>query len=125
MSDRILIDGIEFYGFHGVAEAERAVGHRFRADVTLELDLHGAGASDNLTQTVDYGAAVTEVLAVGTGEPVRLLETLAERTAARLLASFPLLRAVEVRITKLLPPVPAVVAACSVEIRRERVRGDA
>ena len=120
MADRFVVEGIEFYGFHGVPAAEREIGHRYRADLVMELDTAPAGQADDVSLTVDYAAAARTVVEIGTGPGVQLLETLAERMAARLLADWPLLRAVEVRVAKLLPPLPLQIAAAAVEIRRER-----
>jgi 7,8-dihydroneopterin aldolase/epimerase/oxygenase len=119
-SDRIRLEGIEFYGFHGVPAAERETGHRYRVDLELELDLREAGRTDDLRLTVDYAAAARLVVEVGTGDSVRLVETLAARMAARLLTEFPLVEAVELSVAKLHPPVPLPVAASVIRIRRER-----
>src|SRR5690348_16789339 len=104
MTDRIEIEGIEFYGFHGASAAEQEIGHRFRADLTLEMDLAPAGSTDDLNLTAHYGIAAQLVAEIGTGPSVHLVETLAERMAARLLEEFPVVRAVELRVAKLLPP---------------------
>jgi 7,8-dihydroneopterin aldolase/epimerase/oxygenase len=122
VKDRILLEGIEFYGFHGVPAAERETGRRYRVDVALELDLRPAGQADDLELTVDYGAAARLVVEEGTGAPVRLLETLAERTVERLLREFPRVEAVEVTVAKLHPPIPYVVGSSAVRIRREAER---
>ena len=118
--DRIRIEGIEFYGFHGVSAAEREVGHRFRVEVVLELDLRPAALSDDVTATANYAEVSRELLAVGTGPSVQLVETLAERMAARVLASFPLVQAVELQVAKIHLPAPLQVQAAVIELRRER-----
>jgi 7,8-dihydroneopterin aldolase/epimerase/oxygenase len=123
MDDRILLRSIEFYGYHGVPAAERRIGHRFSVDVALPLDLAGAGRSDALDATVDYGDLCRRVLEVGQGPSVRLIETLAERIAAACLEAYPAVAAVQVTIRKLLPPLPATVAAAEVEIHRQRDPG--
>ena len=120
MTDRIRITGIEFHGYHGVSPAEQQVGHRFRVDVEIELDLRAAGRSDDLEQTVDYAEAARLVLEVGTGPSVRLVETLAERMAARLLERFPRVRAVELRVAKIHPPTPLLFTASEIQVRRTR-----
>ena len=120
MLDRIRIEGIEFHGFHGVPEAERAIGHRYRVDLTLELDLRPAGLSDDLTLSVDYGAVAARVVEIGTGPSVQLVETLAERIAATVLAEHPLVQSLQVRVAKIHPPVPVQFAASAVEIHRAR-----
>ena len=118
--DRIELEGIEFHGFHGVPEPERAIGHRYRVDLSLELDLRPAGQSDDLRLTVDYGEVARRVIEIGTGPSVQLIEALAERITAAVLEEYPPVRAVDVRVAKLQPPFPVVLEACAVRIRRAR-----
>jgi dihydroneopterin aldolase len=120
VADRILLRGIEFYGFHGVPAAERETGHRFAVDLALELDLRAAGRADDLGETVDYGEVCRQVLAIGQGPPVQLIETLAERIAATCLTCYPKIEAVEVTVRKRLPPVNTVVEEAGVRIYRRR-----
>lgn len=119
-TDRIRIEGLEFHGFHGVPPEERVIGHRYRADVELELDLRAAGQSDDFRQTVDYAQAARVVLEVGTGPSVQLVETLAERMAARLLEEFAIVTAVALSVAKVHPPVALPIGRCVIVIRRER-----
>jgi dihydroneopterin aldolase len=118
--DRILIQGLEFHGFHGVPAAEREIGHRYRVDAALELDLRPAGSSDDFQLTVDYGEAARLLLEIGTGESVQLVETLAERMAQTLIERCAAVMAVELTVTKVHPPVPVPLAGCAVQIRRTR-----
>ena len=120
MKDRIRIEGIEFHGFHGVAAAEREVGHRFRVHVELELDLRPAGLADDVSLTVDYAAAARVVTVLGTGASVHLVETLAEKMAAGLLEEFPQVEAVELWVAKLHPPVALLFTASEIHILRRR-----
>ncbi len=117
MADRILIHGIQFFGYHGVHEEERKLGQRFLVDVELGLDLREAGRSDDLAATVDYGRVYALVMAIGTREHFRLLEALASRIASSILEQMPV-RQVTVRVTKVSPPLPGVVGGVSVEISR-------
>jgi len=80
--DRIDLRGLRVRGFHGVLPEERRDGQDFVVDVTLHLDLSGAGESDDLAQTVHYGELAERLAAVVAGDPVDLLETLASRLAA-------------------------------------------
>ncbi len=123
VSDRILLHSIEFYGYHGASAEERRIGHRFAADVILHLDLAHAGRSDSLELTIDYRDVCRQVLSVGEGTPVTLVETLAERIAAACLNHYPAVAEVEVRVRKLQPPLPAIVGAAEVAIRRTRGQG--
>lgn len=77
--DRILLKGMRFHGYHGVLPQERAEGQPFEVDLEVELDLGRARRSDALEETVDYRLLYRAVKDVVEGEPVNLLEHLAER----------------------------------------------
>lgn len=117
--DRITITGIEAFGHHGVLPHEREYGQRFVVDVALGVDLSVAAASDDLHDTVDYGALSADVAAIVGGEPVALIETVAERIAQRCLTDRRV-QTVEVTVHKPSAPVPVVAAEVSVTLRRER-----
>ena len=80
-ADRIALTGLTVRGFHGVFDFERREGQDFVVDVVLELDTAPAAATDDLTNTVHYGELAAALAAVVAGEPVNLLETLAQRLA--------------------------------------------
>jgi dihydroneopterin aldolase len=79
--DRILLNGLVFFGRHGCLEAERELGQKFLVDVELECDLSLASLSDEISDTVDYVAVYEAAREVMEGEPARLLESLAQRIA--------------------------------------------
>lgn len=81
MTDEISVLGVECFGHHGVFDHERRDGQPFVVDLTLGVDTRPAAASDDLRDTVDYGSLVDRVTAVVTGDPVDLIETLADRVA--------------------------------------------
>ena len=97
--DRITVHGLTAHGFHGVYPAEREHGQTFRADAVLELDTAPAAATDDLELTVNYAELAQRLHAVLTGEPVDLLETVAQRLADVCLAN-PLVDAVEIAVHK-------------------------
>jgi dihydroneopterin aldolase len=117
MPDRILLHGIQFYGYHGVYEEERRLGQRFVVDVELHLDVGGAASQDDVAAAVDYRAVQSVVLEIGTQRQFKLLETLASRIASTLLERF-VIRQVTVRATKPAPALPGVLAGVSVEVTR-------
>ncbi|MDA0563562.1 dihydroneopterin aldolase [Streptomonospora sp. S1-112] len=84
--DRIRLTGLRAFGRHGVLPQERAEGQEFTVDVALALDLREAGRTDDLAATVHYGELADRLVAVVGGEPVDLIETLAERLAQVCLA---------------------------------------
>lgn len=117
--DRIALTGITAVGHHGVFEHERRDGQPFIVDVVLHLDLRPAGQSDDLTQTAHYGELAEQVTKLITGDPLNLIEALAERIAAHVLASFPV-NAVEVTVHKPKAPIEVPFGDVTVSIYRER-----
>ncbi|MCS6923179.1 MAG: dihydroneopterin aldolase [Fimbriimonadales bacterium] len=118
--DQIFVEGIEFYGYHGVPDAEQQIGHRYRVDLTVDIDLSAAGRTDDLSQTVSYGDLARLVIQIGTTQQVRLLETLAERMCAAILERFPAIQRVELRLAKRLPPTGTITELAGVKIVRGR-----
>ena len=105
MTDRIALTGLRVRGRHGVLPDERRDGQDFVVDAVLHLDLRPAGASDDLSRTVHYGELAQALAAVVAGEPVDLLETLAQRLADVCLADGRVERA-EVTVHKPQAPIP-------------------
>ena len=118
-TDRIVLRGLRGHGFHGVYDAERATGQPFVVDVELVLDLRPAAASDDVTDTVHYGELAQSVVAVVEGEPVALLETLAQRVADLCLAD-PRVAETTVTVHKPQAPVPVGFDDVAVTIVRRR-----
>src|ERR671930_143619 len=52
--DWITLEGMVFYGLHGVDPAEKSLGQRFIVDVALQRDLRKPGRTDNLYDTINY-----------------------------------------------------------------------
>lgn len=118
--DRVLLEGLSFYGYHGALPAEQMLGQPFVVDCALTLDLAPAGTTDDLALTVDYGAVFRDIRAIVEGPPVQLLETLATRIAGNLLARYPI-HEVWVRVSKPRAPLPgAVFSRVAVELARRR-----
>ncbi len=122
-SDRIILEGMQFYGYHGGSPEERSLGQPFQVDLEAELDLSVAGKSDNRNDTVSYTHLYRIVKEVMEAEPQNLLEALAEEIARRSLDSFPLLQGVRIRVKKTRPPIKgAVLSGAAVEVYRRRQR---
>ena len=117
--DRIAIHGLSAHAFHGVYEAERRLGQTFRVDAVLELDTAPAAADDDLERTVNYAELARALHVVLTGEPVDLLETLAQRLADVCLED-PLVDAVEITVHKPEADLGVPFNDVTVAIRRER-----
>jgi dihydroneopterin aldolase len=119
-SDLILINGLEFYGYHGASEQEQTVGHRYCVDVRLSVDTRPAASSDRLSDTVSYSRVAKRIVEVGTLEQYRLLEALAEHLTTLIFTEFPPVLAVQIRVQKICPPMNAIVSSVGVEITRRR-----
>ena len=117
--DRIAVRGIRAHGHHGVYAEERATGQPFVVDVVLHLDLAPAAASDDVGDTVHYGELAQQVVAAIEGEPVNLVETLAQRVADLALAHSQV-DEVEVTVHKPEAPVGVPFEDVAVTIRRGR-----
>ncbi len=118
--DRIILEGMQFYGFHGVNAEERALGQPYVVDLAVEMDLGVPGKSDRLDDTVSYTHLYRSVQKVLEGESKNLLEATAEAVASRVLEEFPV-KAVQVRVKKPRPPIKgSVIENAVVEIYRVR-----
>ena len=119
MTDRITLTGLRVRGHHGVYGFERAEGQDFVVDVALDLDLGPAAASDDVADTVHYGELAGRLAEVVAGEPVNLIETLADRLATVCLAD-ERVAAATVTVHKPGAPIPHEFADVAVTLRRER-----
>ncbi|MFI0420180.1 dihydroneopterin aldolase [Spongiactinospora sp. 9N601] len=119
-TDTITLTGLRARGFHGALAAERQLGQEFVVDATLFLDTAPAAAGDDLAKTADYGELAVRLTKVVEGEPVALIETLAQRLADVCLAISPLVEAAQVSVHKPAAPVPVPFGDVVVTITRRR-----
>lgn len=117
-ADRLILQNMVFYGYHGVFAAEKELGQRFEVDVDLYLDLKQAGINDDLEATVNYVEVYTLIKEIVEEREFNLLETLAEQIADQLMAAFPL-EEIVVRVRKPQPPIGGLMDYFAVEIRRQ------
>ena len=119
VSDEIALTGLRVFGRHGVYDEERRVGQDFVIDLVLRLDTRPAAASDDVADTVHYGELAEQVATIVGGDPVDLLETLADRIARQVLTDA---RVDTVRVTVHKPdaPIPLTFADVAVTIERAR-----
>lgn len=118
-SDRIELRGLRVYGYHGCFDFERRDGQEFVVDITLWLDFAVAAASDELSATVDYGELAQRAVAIVSGPPRNLIETVATEIADEVLTDERVMRA-EVVLHKPSAPIPHTFADVRVVATRER-----
>jgi len=118
--DRIILEGMQFYGFHGLFPEENKLGQRFAVDLVLYTDTSKAGETDNMHDSIHYGHAYEIVKEIVEQKVLNLIEAVAEEIAARLLEHFDLLQACKVKVIKPDAPIPGHFKSVAVEIYRER-----
>ncbi|CAN7206808.1 dihydroneopterin aldolase [Microbacterium foliorum] len=119
--DEIVLTGLTVFGRHGVYDHERENGQEFTIDLRLKMPLNDAAASDDVADTVHYGELAEKVAEVVAGEPVNLIETLAERIAAVALTD-PRVHSVTVTVHKPHAPIPLTFSDVAVTVHRARQR---
>jgi dihydroneopterin aldolase len=119
VADRIELRGLTVRGNHGVFDHERRDGQDFVVDITVWIDLAAAAASDDLADTLDYGALAQRAAAVVAGPARNLIETVAAEIADGVMTD-PRLHAVEVVVHKPDAPIPLTFSDVAVVARRSR-----
>ena len=117
--DQIALRGLVGFGRHGVFDFEREQGQTFVVDVSCRLDLSAAARTDDLTETLDYGRLAAAIVADIEGEPLNLIEALADRVAQTCLRT-PAVAEVEVTVHKPEAPMPVDVSDVAVTLVRSR-----
>lgn len=122
MRDKIIIKGMDFFGYHGLLEEEKVLGQRFIVDLELFLSLEQAGSNDDLSLSINYAEVFSVVSKIVREDRFLLIEALAESIANTLLTNYPL-NAVLVQVKKPQAPIPGIFDYVAVEIYREASNG--
>ncbi|MGD0620939.1 MAG: dihydroneopterin aldolase [Thermacetogeniaceae bacterium] len=115
--DKIIMQGMEFYGYHGVLPAEQEIGQRFLVDLELATYLEHPGRLDDVSETIDYSEVYGLVEKIVTEERFNLIEALAERISQAVLGRYSV-EEVMVRVKKPHAPLGGIFEYVGVEIRR-------
>lgn len=119
MTDRITLTGLRVRGHHGVFDEERRDGQDFVVDMTVWVDLARAAETDDLDDTLNYGALASRAAEIVAGKPWNLLETVGAAIADEVMED-PRPHAVEVTIHKPNAPIPLDFGDVAVTVRRSR-----
>ena len=120
IDDRLMLRGLRVMALCGALPEERDRAQPFELDVDLGVDLAPAGLSDDLGDTVDYGAVCAVVAAAAEREQFTLMEAMAHRIVEVCLGADPRVQRVTVEVRKLRPPVPQHLSTSGVHITRYR-----
>lgn len=117
--DKILIEGIKIYAYHGCFKEETAIGTNFTVDVELDVNLEKPAQSDNLNDTVNY-QTVFQVVKSQMEIPSKLLEHVSKRIINALFSEFPTINKIKLKVSKLNVPLGGHIDKVSVELKRKR-----
>ena len=106
---------MRFYAHHGCFEQERAIGIHFLVDLRFETDTARAERTDRISDTVSY-LDVYQVVKEQMAIPSNLLENVARRICDAVLERFTAVDKVDVKVSKLNPPLGGQMESVSVEI---------
>ncbi|UII56037.1 dihydroneopterin aldolase [Cytobacillus spongiae] len=118
--DKIYVNDMEFFGYHGVFPEETRLGQRFRVNLVVETDLRKAGESDDLNDSINYGELYNMTREIVEGKPYKLVETVAEKVAGEILQHYSSIHQLTVKVIKPDPPIPGHYKSVAVEITRGR-----
>ena len=118
--DKIFLNQVEFFAYHGVLEQEKTLGQKFIIDLEVQLDLKEAGQTDDVNKTINYVGLYDIVKQTAQLERYDLLEAIVENIASRLLEKYKTIQNVRVKIFKPSAPIAGILAGTAVEIERSR-----
>ena len=111
----ISLDGLRFHAFHGVLPQECVVGNDYVVDVRAGYDVSSACLTDEVGDTLNY-ARMYDIVKTEMAEPSKLLERVAWRIGEKLMAEFPAIKSLTIRLTKQNPPMGACGDGATVEL---------
>ncbi len=117
--DKISVEGIRLYGYHGCLDEEGKIGTEYRVDVDVWGEVLEAIASDDLSKTMDY-VTINRIVSDHVGERSKLIETVANRIIIDIFKEMPIVQKVRIKLSKLYPPINGDVERVSIELKRKR-----
>jgi dihydroneopterin aldolase len=117
--EKIALEGMEFFAYHGYYQEERKTGNRYSVDISVEANLEQAAEEDSLRETVNY-EKLYHMVSEAMQQPSKLLEHIGHRLAEQTFRDFPEVATVEVSVSKFNPPVGGVCRRAVVTLKRAR-----
>ncbi len=117
--DKIVVEGIKLFGYHGCLDEEGKIGTNYRIDVTVWGNLSMATRSDKLKHTIDY-VIINSIVKGEMAIRSKLIEHVANRILERFFIEIPLLQKAQIKLSKLYPPINCDVESVSVVLKKKR-----
>ena len=119
MPGKISLEGLEFHAYHGVYPHERDSGNWFEVDISVETDFTDGAEKDELTGTVNY-EVLFRIVKEEMERPSKLLETVISKIVETVLRELPAVSAVEVKLSKINPPIGGKCRMATVSMKEVR-----
>lgn len=116
---KITLENMEFHAYHGCLEHEIKLGNTFLVTVGMELDTQLAGTTDKLEDTLNYQLVYDEVKAQMDIQS-KLIEHVGQRILDGLFEKFPVIKKLDVQLSKFNPPLGAKVEKVSIRLEKSR-----
>ncbi len=104
---RISLEGMHFFAYHGVHEAEQAIGNKYQVDLHIDCNMDIASQTDNIDTTINY-AELYEIVAVVMKENTKLLEKIAHKIITKVKMQFPEIESITISVSKFNPPLGGI-----------------
>lgn len=118
-TDKVALEGMEFYAYHGFYEEERKIGNRYTVDLEVTTDFSKAANQDDLSGTVDY-VQLYEIVKDRMTIPSKLLEKLGQEIVDGVFQCFPSVSEVKVSVSKHNPPFGGICAKSKITLERTK-----
>ena len=115
--DKVILEGLEFFAYHGFYKEERKIGNKYNVDLIVEADLREAASRDKLSFTIDY-ETLYRIIQQEMQKPSKLLEHIAQQIIMQIYQHFPEVYSIEVSVAKFNPPVGGVCKWAKVTLKR-------
>lgn len=119
-NDKIIIEGLKLFAYHGVNPEEKRDGQHFIIDLTAETNLDNAGKTDDLEKTVSYAKIIKTIKRVMAEDKYDLIERVAYRIIEQVFEEYEALKVITVRVKKPEAPISAEFSYVAVELTRTR-----
>ncbi len=117
--DKIILEGLEFFAYHGFYKAERRIGNKYGIDITLFVNAEIAASTDRLDDTIDY-EKLYKIIDEEVKKPSKLLETIGLKIIKSIFKTFSKIHKIKILVKKYNPPIGGVCTFAAVELKRKR-----